>query len=253
MKNAFVLAKVFLLELIREKLLLVGLAVAIALSLLSLALGNLSFDESNRIVFHLSMAALHMVSMGLAVIFGSTALIKEVERQTCLMVLVRPVSRMQFYIGKFLAVAVLIGLFQLIVSTVIAFLMGPAFVFGSYVLILAGLYLEVLVILGAAMMASMLVRPSLAIFFGIGVFLVGNWIPEFEFFASKSDSALFKTLGSTIRWWCPNLFRLNWRSYSVLTESVPPEAFINSVLHGLSWLGLFLICGVLFWKRRDLV
>jgi Cu-processing system permease protein len=253
MKNSLVLAKVFLLELIREKLLFVGLVLAIALSLLGMALGNLSFDESNRIIFHLSIAALHLVSIGLAVIFGSTALMKEVERQTCLMVLVRPVSRIQFYLGKFAAVAILIGLFQMTVSVVIAFLLGSSFQIQSYSMILAGIFLEVLIVLATAFLASMIVRPSLAVFSGIGIFLIGNWIPEFEFFAGKSDSPVFRALGSSIRWWFPNLFRLNWRSYSILSESIPVEQLSSAILHGLSWLGLLLVFGIFFWKRRDLV
>ncbi len=253
MKNTLILAKVFLLELIREKLLVVGIALSVALSLLGMVLGNLSFDERSRIIFHLSLSALHLVSLGLVVVFGSTVLAKEIEKQTCLLVLIRPVSRVQFYIGKFLAISGLVLIFQLLVSVVIGFLIGEELKVGSYLMIFSGFYLENALILAATLFVSVLIRPSLALFFGVGFFLIGNWIPEFEFFAAKSESFVFRAIGSTIRYWFPNLYRLNWRSFTLLNEGVPMSDYLNSLAHGFCWLGLLLVLGSWFWKRRDLV
>ena len=253
MKNTLTLAKVFLLELIREKLLVVGIALSIALSLLGMALGNLSFDEKSRIIFHLSLTALHLVSLGLAVVFGATVLSKEIEKQTCLLVLIRPVSRSQFYIGKFLAISGLILIFQFLVSIVIGLLLLDEMKIPSYLMIFSGFYLEIGLILAATLLASVVIRPSIALFFGVGFFLIGNWIPEFEYFSSKSESPIFKLIGSTIRVWFPNLYRLNWRSFAVMNEPIATAEYLNSMIHGFCWLGLLLLAGTLLWKRRDLV
>lgn len=247
------LSRVYILELLREKLLVIGLIVSGALILLGLTLGSLSFDEKQRIFFHLAISTSHLISLILAVIYGSTTIAKEVERQTCLLVLARPVTRAQFFLAKYLSISFLILIFQVIVSTVILFILDSNFQAASYFKICLGIFLEVEIVLAGCFLISVLIRPSLAIFWGCGIFLLGNWLPELVFFASKSDSQFYRALSYGAGWFIPNLYILNWRSYQQLMLPMQDSVFLTACLHAVSWIGLYLAVGVVAWKRRDLV
>lgn len=191
MKKTFLLAKVFLLELLREKLLLGGLIVGLVLCIFSGILGSLSFSEKSRIIFHLSFSAIHLVCLGIVVFFGASALHKEVEKQTCLLVLARPVTRTHFYLGKFFAIAGLFVLMLVILGSLVVVLLSDPVSITNFLFILAGVVLEISTVLAVSLFASVFLSVPVALFASFGIFLLGHWLPELHYFSQKSENLLF--------------------------------------------------------------
>lgn len=253
MSKVLILSKTFLLELLRERLLFGALIVAVVLSVMSAILGSLSFAEKSRIIFHLSVSASHLVTLGLVIFFGASSLHKEIEKQTCLLVLARPVSRTQFYIGKFLAISGLVFLVNIILGSLIYLIIPEEVSIQNLLSVYLGVFLETLIVLAASLFFSVFLSVPVALFAGVGTFMLGHWLPELEFFAQKSENPTFKMVSDIVHWICPHLYKLNWRSFEYLTEGIIPSTVLWGFAHAVSWILFLIVVGSKLWKGKDLV
>ena len=100
MKSILTIAQTTFRELVREKMFIIIFFLAIALLLFSVALSNLSIWEFQRILSDFSLASMEIAGLGIALFSGSFMIFKEIEKQTCLLLLSKPVSRSEFIGGR---------------------------------------------------------------------------------------------------------------------------------------------------------
>lgn len=162
--KSLVIAKTTFRELLREKIFHIFIIIAFLFFGLSFLLGSLSFDEQKRILLHLGFAGINLALVGISCGLGSFSISREIERQTCLLILARPLSRTTFYLGKWLGIwgaQILVGLG--LGACLYAFL-GFAFPFFSYAQALFGVLLETSILLALAFFMVQVVRPAVALF-----------------------------------------------------------------------------------------
>jgi ABC-type transport system involved in multi-copper enzyme maturation permease subunit len=252
MRQLYVLTANVFREMVRDRTVTLLFFAAIVLVVLSSFLGSLSLDEQRRILIHLGFGAIQWTAFGLAVFQGAFALQKEIERQTCLMVLARPVSRSSFLLSKYLGIAALVLLHILFQGLLLfALLRGNADA-GRFLIVLFGMFLENLILLAFVMLLSQWVRPVVGVFGGIGLFLVGNWLEEMKFLAQKTKDEGFEVLSQVFHNIFPNLYLLNFRSERFLDVGSDLNLGFLTLHFGL-WLGLFLLLSTVSFSRRDLV
>jgi Cu-processing system permease protein len=241
-------------ELIRERLVHIVFFIALILFALSFVLGSLSFDEQARILFHLGFASIELALVGISIFVGTSLLPKEIERQTCLIVLSRPIDRAQYYCGKFFGVALINAVIAFILTLLLWIICGPAFSLLHFLMVGCGAFFESLILLALAFLASLFLRPAVALFFTIGIFLVGNWLNDLAYFSEKSKDPAFIFLGRATHEILPQLYRTNWRSFYILENRLlSGTEFLGVTLHVFGWtLGLILI-GTFIFRRKDLV
>lgn len=252
MRTLWVLTTNTLREMVRDRTVSLLFFSAVVLVVLSSFLGSLSLDEQRRILIHLGFGAIHWTAFGLVVFQGAFTLQREIERQTCLMVLARPVSRASFLLGKFLGIGALVGAHILFQGVLLYLLLGAQAPAGRFAAVLAGMFAENLVLLAFVLFLSQWVRPVVAVFGGVGLFLVGNWLEEMKFLAQKQKSAGFEAAADVFQRVFPNLYLLNFRSERFLEAGTELPAGMLTLHFGL-WLGLFLVLASLSFSRRDLV
>src|SRR5436305_70886 len=102
MRAIYVIAVNTFHEIIRDRILYGILVFALLLIGISLALGQLSFAEQSRISANFGFTGIHLAAAILAIFIGSSLVSREIEKRTIMTLLVRPLSRTQFIIGKFL-------------------------------------------------------------------------------------------------------------------------------------------------------
>jgi ABC-type transport system involved in multi-copper enzyme maturation permease subunit len=240
-------------ELIREKFFLVIVFVAIFLFGLSLLLGELSFDEAQKILADIGFLAIQISSIGLALFTGSFMLSREIEKQTCLLMLSRPVTRTEFLIGKLSGVILLITLLNLSLTLALTLLLGAWSSFGNMLEISFSLWLEAIVILSLVFLLSIFLRPVLAVMTGVTVYFAGSWLDDLSFFAKKSNDAAFKTLAEIAQWIFPNFYRFNWKNYFFLQKGLTSQDMTALSLHYIPWVILLLIAATYLFRRKDIV
>jgi ABC-type transport system involved in multi-copper enzyme maturation permease subunit len=253
MKLIYVIALNSLREYVRDKVVLIVGFIAVALFAFSLLLGALSFAEQQRILAHFGLAAIHLSCLAVVSFLGSFLLHKEIERQTCLLVLARPITRAQFLVGKFLGVFQLLFLFIFLLGAALEILLQFQFPFAHYVSVLFGIFMEMSLLLALAVFASTFLRSTLALFATVGSFFIGNWSQDLGFFGEKIKSPLYLILSKSLKIGFPNLFEMNWRSVYFLEKGVPGAQLGWVLLHGLGWTLFFLTVAVFIFRRKDLV
>lgn len=253
MKTVLVLTVNAFLEIIRERTVAILIFGAIILLVLSFFVGSLSFDEQRRIMIHLGFSAIHLSCLAIILFKGSFLIQREIDRQTCLMILSRPVSRFQFLLGHYLALVLLLLVHIVVQGLLMATLLGYQMSWERFLVILSGIFVEMSVILAFIFLATQFVRPVIGLMAGLALFLVGNWLEEMKFFAERAKDGSLKTLSAIIRWSVPNLFLLNYRSEGYLFQDLPNPNFLLLASHFSFWIVVFLILAGMKFSRRDLV
>ncbi|PWU18007.1 MAG: hypothetical protein C5B49_07890 [Bdellovibrio sp.] len=241
------------LEMVRDRTVAILFFGALILILLSFFLGSLSLDEQRRVLIHLGFGTIHLSCLVIVLSKGPFQLSREIERQTCLMVLARPISRTQFLFGHLLAVLLLIAANLLVQGLMLFALLGFSVDPERYLIILAGIFLEMSILTTFIFWAVQWVRPVIAFLSGLTLFLVGNWLDEMKFFAERTRDEDFRALANGIRWFLPNLFLLNFRNEDFLVNGHALVEFQISLTHFLFWIGFLSCCAALAFRRRNLV
>lgn len=236
-------------ELVRQRVVLAIVGVAFALALLSLLLGELTIEEQERIIADFSLFATEAAAVALALTLGATTLAREIDRQTCLLVLARPLTRFQFLAGKWLGAAIVQFLVVGLLSLTLAILLGRCP--GALPLVALSLWLKSLVILSWTLAASSVIRPLLAFMFGFAIYLLGHWLGDLEFFARQSPQLL--EFVKALRWIVPSFDLYNWKDYFHLVDAPGLRETIGMIAQTLAWTGLGLGAAGGAFGRRDIV
>jgi Cu-processing system permease protein len=242
-------------EIIRDRILYGLIIFALLLIGLSLALGQLSFEENARITMDFGFASIHMSSVILSIFVGSTLVAREIEKKTIMTLLARSITRLQFLVGKCLGLilvtlTVILGLTAVLILVLSMMGYTPN---GNFYFALWGILLEAIVLLATTLFFGMVSKPMLAASFALGVFLIGHWIDSLNFFAKKSESQAFMLVERFFSYAIPNLERFNWRSLVHENVIVSSRELSLASLYALIWIVILVTASSLIFRRRDFV
>ncbi len=253
MRAVWVLAMNTYREVIRDRILYALVLFAVFLIGVSLALGQLSFAEQARISANFGLSAIHLSAVILAIFVGSNLVYKEIEKKTILTILVRPISRLQFILGKSLGLSMLIATMVLGLATIL----GLVF-FGlglpvdlKFGLVLVGLLAEALVLLGVTLVFSMITKPLLVVCFSLGVFLIGHWQNSLNHFAQKEGAGILRPISWVVNNFLPNLERVNWKDLVLYEQPLALWTKATALGYCVSWFFLCLCVATLIFKGKD--
>ncbi len=254
MKKVFVISLTTLRELFREKIFYIIIFSGMVVIALSVLFGAMSFDERIKMILDFGYAAIQLSLLCLSVFIGSSMLAKEIEKQTCLLVLSRPVSRAQFLLGKFFGVFSLLVLTAVILNFVVLILTGDFFhYFNHSWFVSLSLILENSVILAFVMFLSTFVRPVISMLGGFSLFFLGHWLPDMIFFAKKSDNSSMLALAESFLWFIPQFFQFNWKTYFFFKNEFSYQDVLLMTGHCLSWMTIVLLFSLLIIRKKDIV
>jgi ABC-type transport system involved in multi-copper enzyme maturation permease subunit len=180
--------------------------------------------------------------------------VKELDKQTILTVLVRPLSRTHFIIGKFFGLAGVISVQMIGLAAVLLFvfyLIGFGFSTQLFVALL-GIFLESLVLLGFTMLFSIVTRPVLVVCFSLGVFLIGHWFSTLKYFSEQARGTLVDFIYRFLRFAFPDLEALNWKSLVIYDESLQGAHVLRVTAYIVLWIILLVATTAALFERKDL-
>ncbi len=222
---------------------------------LSLVLGQLSFDEQARMSINFGFAGIQLSAAIVSIFLGSSLVSREIEKQTILTLLARPISRAQFICGKFLGLTMVVGVIvtALAVIQILFTLYLKVPLTEAYLVATFGILLESLVLLSFTLFFGSFARPVMTVMFAISIFIIGHWIDSLPYFLERSSSESFKLVGKVIVKIIPNLEMFNWRTAPIYGDEIPLMEVGKATLYTAGWLvGLFILTSFIF-RRRDFV
>lgn len=255
MRSVWIIAINTYREIIRDRILYGIIVFALLLIGVSIALGQLSYAEQARISADFGFTGIQMSACILAIFAGSTLVAREIEKQTVLTLLARPVSRAQFLLGKYFGLALVVltviaGLAVVLSGLLVAldFTIG-----GSFFIALLGIALEAMVLMALALFFGSFSRPMMTVVFSVSLFMIGHWVKSLDFFVKKSDSESFKFLGGAIANGIPNLEKFNWRSAPIYSMQIPAHDVWFTLAYACGWTLVLMSLTILIFRRRDFV
>ena len=185
----------------------------------------------------------------------STLVFKELEKQTILTVLVRPLSRTQFILGKFLGLILVI----LAVMAGLAVILGGVFlivqqsVTAQFLMALLGILLEAICLLSFALLFSMFARPISVVTFTLAIFLIGHWLSSLRFFSEKQPGSFVDWIYRVLRLFLPDFEVLNWKALVVYNDPLRVMVHLHAILYAVLWIAFLMAFTAGLFERKDLV
>ena len=242
-------------EIIRDRILYGIFVFAIMLIGLSLALGELSFSEQARITTSFGLSAIQLSAAVLSIFLGSSLVTREIEKKTIMTLLVRPLTRIQFLLGKalglfFLQITVLAALACVLVG--IYFFVGVEIQYQLFVA-LYGVLLEAMVLLALALFFSIFATPMMVVAFTTGLFIIGHWLDSLNFFFNRKESTnlFLSSFGQILQKIVPNLDRFNWRSAVVYGDAIAMKEVLLATGFAFGWFIVLISLAGFIFRRRD--
>jgi Cu-processing system permease protein len=235
----------------RVTLLIAGFA--IALLLFSTLVADVSVARIERVLIDVGLAGMSLMLVVLAVFLSSSLLVREIERRTIFMIVSKPISRGLFLIsrlaGNMLTLAVLLA-----AMTVVFWL--ELLVFNApfrphYVLAIAGLLVELLVLSSVGFAMSSFSGHVVSAMVTAGIFFAGHLAGDIYRIAERAKSVPLQYLGKATYYLLPNLDRLNYRPQACHLIDVPLTEALGSFAYGVAYAGVMVGIAVLVFARRD--
>ncbi len=239
-------------ETVRERVLYSLVFFALAMTLSGLLLRQLSIGQDEKIIKDLGLAAIDFFGTLIAIFIGVGLVSKEIEKRSLFPLLAKPVSRSEFFLGKFVGLA-----FTLLVNTA-AMSAGLLLTLGilghrAELRLLQAvfcLYLGLLIVVALALFLSTLTSSALAAVGTVGIVLAGrssDVIRNMRQVAPDAPAGLVDFLYYAI----PNLRNFDFKGRVVYGEGIPAETLVFVALYAAAYLGVLLALGLLSFSKRD--
>jgi ABC-type transport system involved in multi-copper enzyme maturation permease subunit len=241
-------------EAIRDRILYLILAFAVALIAVSHFVSLLTVGSEVKIVKDLGLSAISIFGLLTAVFVGVSLVFKEIERRTVYTLLAQPVRRWQFICGKYAGLSLVLACS--VVITGAALLTAVAFhgesPWGLLPAIALG-FVELELIAAFAVLFSSFTNPILAAVGTVATYVAGHLSWSFDLLekriAGESGKALCRVLHAVL----PNLDRLNVKASAVHGVALPHGYFVAAVAYGFFYSLAIVVLACLIFENREFV
>jgi Cu-processing system permease protein len=253
-------------ESVRDKILYNLVLFAVLLMAASYLIGQLTAGQDVKIIKDLGLAAIGTFGLLIAVFIGIGLVWKEVERKSIYSLLVKPLSRRQFILGKYcglgltllINVAVMVVAFYAVLACMAAITpsdlraawMTPA---PDPALLKAVLLIvvELLLVTALALFFSTFSSPFLSATLTLGLWVIGHFNADLRHFETVVASTPAAWLARGLYYVLPNFAAFDVKHQVVHGLPVPAIYLVTTTLYGLIYIAMLLVGAVWIFSRRD--
>ena len=256
LSRIWVVAKNVFKEVIRDRVLYLAGLYAILLFAAAALLPSFAANAQDKIILDIGLAGIHLMGLVVTVFVGTGLINKEIEKRTVLVLIAKPVSRLEFILGKHLGLsAVLAVLLGGLTAVYLGVLVLHQIEFTAFSLLLAIFYtfVELMLLTAAALLFGVFTSSLLATLLTIGIYIMGHLSQDIVAFGQLTDNPLLQRVTNNMYLVLPDLERLNFRNEAVYGMALfpsPPE-LISDLFYGLLYMALLLTVAVFIFGRRQ--
>jgi len=254
MRGSLTLARGFVLEALRSKLVVSAAGFTVLALAVSFLVGPLSLGTGDRITLDMGLATL-LLAAALVLFTGGVHLVtREIDRKAVHVLLARPVGRASYVVGKFLGM-VAIGWIAVILAFVLLTLaLAIRGDVPGWPVVQAGILClgEVLVLSAVVVLFSTVAGTVPAMLYAVGTFVAGHALSEILTISAENSTPLAQILLKVFRWVVPDLSRFDMRLHAVHDVAVPGADLVTSWAYGAVYAAALLALAVAAFQRREL-
>jgi Cu-processing system permease protein len=250
----------------RDKVLYAIVVFAVLLIAASLLLGQLTAGQEVKIIKDLGLAAISIFGLFIAIFIGIGLVSKEVERRSIYGLLVKPMSRPQLVLGKYLGLVLTLTVNVVVMTLAFYAVLGfyewtatkemkavweapaldPALMKAAFLILV-----ELAVVTAVALFFSTFAGPMVAAALTFGVVIVGNFNADLKNFETVIDSQPMVWLAKVLYYALPNLAPFDVKAQVVHAQPVPLGYIGLSTGYAGLYVGMLLLLATLIFSRRD--
>jgi ABC-type transport system involved in multi-copper enzyme maturation permease subunit len=241
-------------EAIRDKVLYNLVFFALLVMGASVAIGNMTLGETIKIILDLSLAAMSVFGLLIAIFVGIGLVHKEIQRRTLYMLLARPISRRNFVIGKYLGLMLVIALNVAIMTAALLALMAlysPGAMNGGIFVAVLLILVELMVVTAVAVLFSTFSTPTLSAMLTLGVWVIGRFSSDLLEYARKTEDPVARVLLTGVHYLLPNLEKFDVKHLVVYNMAIEPAYVGGAVVYGLLYIVFLIGLAAVIFERRD--
>ena len=258
LKGTWVIAQTTLIEALRNRILLVSVAFAVFLLLVSIAGASSSVGEQDRIIIDIGLAAASGLGSIVAILLLITTFAAEIKNRTAYTLLSRPLPRWAFVFGKYLGVywAMLIVVTSMFVVTALTLsiynVKGVPEGFWHALWLCA---MEMGIVSAIAVVFSAIASPVLAGIYSVGFVIGGNFSSDLLALAErlKDKDPLIANFFTVVYWILPDVERFSLRTEITNYLEIPLGYVEYGTLYGITYSAFLLSLGMFIFSRRKAI
>ena len=249
-------------ETIRDKILYNLILFALIMIFSSLALGQLTLGDENKVIINLGLAAISIFGTMIAIFIGTGLVYKEIEKRTVYALLAKPVRRSELIVGKYfgLVFTLLVNLLIMTVGLELALSYAGGADSVSFVRVLPAvfmIFLSLCLVTALALFFSTFSTPVLSVLFTLFIWIIGHFGNDLKNFGELTKSA-------STGWLCRILYYLipNFSNFQMLdgryvlqvsgySQTANPLAIAGVVFYCIVYAALVISLGIVIFSRRD--
>ncbi|MDR0842360.1 MAG: ABC transporter permease [Acidobacteriota bacterium] len=249
-------------ETVRDKILYNLILFALVMILSSLALGQLTLGNEDKVILDLGLASISVFGTAIAIFIGIGLVYKEIEKRTVYALLAKPVRRSELIVGKYLGLVftLLVNLLIMTVGLELALLYTGGADHGSYLRMLPAvfmIFLSLCLVTALALLFSTFSTPALAALFTLFLWVIGHFGNDLRNFGEMMKSGSVQWLCRVLYYAIPNFSNfqiLDWRYVLQTTDHAPSAgswAVVGVVFYCIVYVALVLSASVVVFRGRD--
>ena len=253
-------------ESVRDRILYNLVIFAVLLIAGSYLMGQITAGQDVKIIKDLGLAATSLFGLFIAVFLGIGLVSKEVQRRSIYSLLAKPVTRLQFVLGKYAGlvltlavnVAVMIAAHYSVLG-VMSWLESPEFRAGweapatdpamlkAFFLI----FVQLMLITAVALFFSTFSSAALSAALTIGLYAVGHFNADLRNFEAVVDSPAAAALARGFYYVLRNLAPFDVKTAVVHAQPVPWGYIALTTAYGVAYVAALLLASIVVFSRRD--
>jgi Cu-processing system permease protein len=247
------LAKFTIRGYLKEKILLVVVIFGLILMAASYLQSPMAVGAQQKIVIDVGLASISIFGIVLIVLLGAGSFHQEKERGILTALLVKPITRTDFILGKYAGTVLTVATVMLLMASLclgVIKMSGGALSANIFWAIYLSI-IEMAMVTALLSLFSSFTSPILSSFFTICVVVAGHMSKDLLAFADRFSAALPKAIATGVYYVLPNFNLFNVRSEAVHGLQLP-EGFISSVtIYGFFYTLCILVLASLLFRRRE--
>lgn len=253
MTAIFALARFTMRSYLQERVLLVVMIFTVLLMSSSYVLSPLAVGAQQKIVIDIGLAAVSIFAVVLIVLLGAGSFHMEKERGILRSLLAKPISRIEFLLGKYAGtvatvwtVIVMMAGVHMLVVLLSGSHISTTMIWAVYLTLLEGLVVAALLTLFASFSS-----PALGSFFTVSCVVAGHFSSDLLAFAERFGGTVPKLVAKGAFFVLPNLELLNARAEAVHGLTLP-QGFVASVtLYAAAYAAIILYVATVIFRARE--
>jgi len=252
MNNIISIAKNTFRETIRDRILYGILAFALLFLLSTILFGSISLGEDIKVIKDFGLAGIYIFSLIIAIFLGTSLIYKELEKKTIHIILSKPVSPLQFIVGKFFGLWSSITFNVAIMSAL--YLIIVRFNNGGWdwisLLSILLLIFELAIFISLTILFSSFTTPLAGTIYSIIILYIGHSLELLRQYADKYGQ-VYKYFTDAVYYIFPNLEKFNIRNEIVHGIMPSSGQIIYPTLYAILYSAILLWLATLAIKDQD--